>query len=113
MKEKEFEYLLSVLPPEPDKSCALYLLPRALDFVRERDNSEFGTAQMQKHLKTGYGKTIKVIDALIALCVIEIVIEKPRMYRVIVPKEELKYDVFYNSREIIEREEILGDEQKI
>ena len=50
MKDEGFEYLLSILPPGPDKSCALHLFPRALDFVRERD-SEFGTAQMQKHLK--------------------------------------------------------------
>ena len=50
MKDEGFEYLSSILPPEPDKSCALHLLPRALDFVRERD-SEFGTAQMQKYLR--------------------------------------------------------------
>ena len=112
MKDEGFEYLLSTLPSGPDKSCALHLLPRALDFVRER-NDEFGTAQMQKHLKTGYSKMIKIIDALIALCVIEIVIENPRMYRVIAPKEELEYDVFFNGWEEIGREEILDDEQKI
>ena len=50
MKDEGLEYLLSILPPGPDKSCALHLLPRVLDFVRERDG-EFGTAQMQKHLK--------------------------------------------------------------
>ena len=51
MKDEGFEYLLSILPPGPDKSCALHLLPRALDFVRERD-SEFGTAQIiQKALR--------------------------------------------------------------
>lgn len=41
MKNEEFEYLMSALPAGPDKSCALNLLPRALDFVRERD-TEFG-----------------------------------------------------------------------
>ena len=96
MKDEGLEYLLSILPPGPDKSCALHLLPRALDFVREMD-TEFGTAQMQKHLKTGYGKTVKVIDALIALCVIEIVEEKPRKYKRLCEKNEIQHDVFYNT----------------
>ena len=29
MKDEGFEYLLSILPPGPDKSCALHLLPHA------------------------------------------------------------------------------------
>ena len=96
MKDEGLEYLLSMLPTETDKSCALHLLTRALDFVRERD-SEFGTAQMQKHLKAGYGQTVKVIDALIALYVIEIVEEKPRKYKRLCEKNEIQHDVFYNT----------------
>ena len=95
MKDEVFEYLSSILPPEPDKSCALHLLPRALDFVRERD-SEFGTAQMQKYLKTGYGKTVKILDALVALCVIEVVEEKPIKYKRLTYKGLIEHDVFYN-----------------
>ena len=106
MKDEGFEYLLSILPPGPDKSCALHLLPRALDFVRERD-SEFGTAQMQKHLKTGYGKTVKILDALVALCVIEIVEEKPIKYKRLCEKSEIRY-----GREIIGRQEAKGYEEK-
>jgi hypothetical protein len=95
MKDEGFEYLMSVLPAGPDKSCALNLLPRALDFVRERD-SEFGTAQMQKHLKTGYGKTVKILDALVALCVIEVVKEKPIKYKRLAYKGLIEHDIFYN-----------------
>ena len=77
MKDEEFEYLMSVLPAGPDKSCALNLLPRALDFVRERD-TEFRTVDIQKHLKAEYAKVVKVIDAMLALCVLEITKESPR-----------------------------------
>ena len=105
MKDEGFEYLLSILPPGPDKSCALHLLPRALDFVRERDG-EFGTAQMQKHLKTGYGKTVKILDALIALCVIEALEEKPIKYKRLCEKSEIRY-----GREIIGRQEVKGYEE--
>ena len=90
------EGLLSILPPGPNKSCALRLLPRALDFVRERGD-EFVTAQMQKHLQTGYGKTVKILDALVALCVIEVVEEKPMKYKRICEKSEIEHDVFYNA----------------
>ena len=106
MKDEELEYLLSILPPGPDKSCVLHLLPRALDFVRDR-NGEFGTAQMQKHLKTGYGKTVKILDALVALCVIEIVEEKPIKYKRLCEKSEIRY-----GREIIGRQEAKGYEEK-
>jgi hypothetical protein len=105
MKDEGLEYLLSILPPGPDKSCALHLLPRALDFVRERD-SEFGTAQMQKHLKTGYGKTVKILDALIALCVLEVVEEKPIKYKRLCEKSEIRYD-----REIVGRQKVKGYEE--
>lgn len=95
MKDEEFEYLMSVLPAGPDKSCALNLLPRALDFVRERD-TEFGTADIQKFLKAGYGKVVKVIDAMIALCVIEITEERPRKYKRLCTKDEINHDIYYN-----------------
>ena len=95
MKDEGLEYLLSILPPGPDKSYALHLLPRSLDFVREMD-TEFGTAQMQKHLKTGYGKTVKILDALVALCVLEVVEEKPIKYKRLAYKGLIEHDIFYN-----------------
>ena len=95
MKDEEFEYLISVLPAEPDKICALNLLPRALDFVRERD-AEFGTVEIQKFLKAEYGKVVKVIDAMIAWCVIEVTEEKPRKYKRICEKDEINHDIYYN-----------------
>ena len=96
MKDDGLEYLLSLLPQEPDRSCALHLLPYALDFVREAEG-EFGTARLQKHLKTGYGKTVKVIDALIALCVLEIAEEKPRKYKRLCERGEISHDIYYNA----------------
>ena len=66
MKDEGLEYLLSILPPGPDKSCALHLLPRALDFVRAR-GGEFGTAQMQKrHTASGgdFKKPVYVIEKI-------------------------------------------------
>ncbi len=95
MKDKEFEYLMSMLPAGPDKSCALNLLPRALDFVRERD-AEFGTVEIQKFLGAEYGKVVKVIDAMLALCVIEITKESPRKYKRLCNKSEINHDIYYN-----------------
>lgn len=95
MKDEGFEYLMSVLPVGPDKTCALYLLSHALDFVRERD-TEFRTVDIHKHLKAGYGKVVKVIDAMIALCVIEITEERPRKYKRICTKDEINLDIYYN-----------------
>jgi hypothetical protein len=60
---------------------------------------------MQKHLKTGYGKTVKILDALVALCVIEIVEEKPIKYKRLCEKSEIRY-----GREIIGRQEAKGYE---
>lgn len=96
MKDEGFEYLMSVLPAGPDKSCALNLLPHALDFVRERD-TEFGTVDIQKFLKAGYGKVVKVIDAMLALCVIEVTEEKPRKYKRLCEKDEINHDIYYNA----------------
>ena len=106
MKDEGLEYLTSVLPAGPDKSCALNLLPRALDFVCERD-TEFDTADIQKFLKAGYGKVVKVIDALVAMCVIEVVEEKPIKYKRLCEKSEIRY-----GREIIGRQEAKGYEEK-
>ena len=77
-----------------DKKCALNFMYPALDFIREMGS--FKTSELQRHLKCGYGTVCQVIDALLVLCVIEIEKESPRMYRVIVPTEELEYDIFYN-----------------
>ncbi len=93
--EYTLDDVLAMFPTEPNRKCALHLLPSALDFVRKSD-TEFGTAQMQKHLKAGYGQTAKVIDALIALCVIEIAEEKPRKYKRLCEKSEIQHDVYYN-----------------
>ena len=106
MKDEGFEYLISVLPAEPDKTCALNLLPRALDFVRERD-TEFGTVDIQKFLKAGYGKVVQILDALVALCVIEVVEEKPIKYKRLCEKSEIRY-----GREIVGRQEVKGYEEK-
>lgn len=54
---------------EPDKTCALGAFVEALAFVR--DNELFSTIDMQKTLCCKYTTAIKVIDALLALCVVE------------------------------------------
>jgi hypothetical protein len=107
MKDEGFEYLMSVLPAGPDKSCALNLLPCALDFIRE--NEAFHTANLQRLLHTGYSRVIKVIDALLALGIIEIADEKERPIRYVraVLPEQLDVNVFYNGRV-----EESGDENK-
>ena len=51
---------------------------------------------MQKYLKTGYGKTVKILDALVALCVIEVVEEKPIKYKRLAYKGLIEHDIFYN-----------------
>ena len=78
--EYTLDDVLAMFPAEQNKKCALHLLPSALEFLRDTDG-EFGTAQIQKHLKTGYGQTVKVIDALVSLDAIEIVKESPRKYK--------------------------------
>ena len=54
---------------EPNKTCALELFLKSLDFVKDTD--EFKTAQLHRYLKCGYGTVSKVLDALCTLCVIE------------------------------------------
>ena len=70
------EYIVE-LPPGPDKSCALDPFLRSLAFVAQ--TSEFGTAQLQRYLKCGYGRVCKVIDALCSLYVIEISSPPPHL----------------------------------
>ncbi len=60
---------------EADKTCALEPFIKSLEFVKETE--EFKTAQLQRYLKCGYGTVCKVLDALRALCVIEIVSGPP------------------------------------
>lgn len=55
---------------EADKTCALEPFIKALDFVKEKD--EFKTVQLQRYLQCGYGTVCKVLDALCAICAIEI-----------------------------------------
>ena len=63
------EYVVE-LTDEPNKECALGQFLKSLDFLRERE--EFKTAQLQSYLKCGYGTVCKVLDALYAICAIEI-----------------------------------------
>ena len=58
------------LPDEINETCKLEFFMLSLDFVKEND--EFSTAEMQRHLKCGYGTVCKVLDALCAICVIKI-----------------------------------------
>ena len=69
---------------------------RALDFIRE--NETFHTANLQRFLHTGYSRVIKVVDALLALGIIEIADEKERPIRYVraVLPEQLDVNVFYN-----------------
>jgi hypothetical protein len=100
-------YLLQGIPRK-NPNCKLPLFMRALDFIRE--NESFRTVDLQRFLHTaGYGKVIKVIDALLALGIIEIADEKERPIRYVraVIPEQLDVNVFYNGR--VEEN---GDENK-
>ena len=68
------EYVVE-LTDEPNKECALGQFLKSLDFLRERQ--EFKTAQLQSYLKCGYGTVCKVLDALCAICAIEIISGPP------------------------------------
>ena len=92
MKDKVSE---SLLQGKAEKRCALSLLPRALDFVRVRD-TEFLTSELQKILGAGYGQTVKVIDAMIALCIIEVASEGPRRYKRVFKTDHIDHDIYYN-----------------
>jgi hypothetical protein len=62
-----------------DKSCALNQFMKSIDFVKQ--TKEFKMADIQRYLKCGYGTARKVVDALCALCVIEIVDEPLFKYK--------------------------------
>lgn len=61
-------------------TCALEEFNKSIDFVRGRE--EFCTADIQRHLKCGFGTVCKVLDALRALCVIEETASKSKGGRV-------------------------------
>ena len=62
-----------------DKTCALEQFMETLNFVNE--NEEFKLVDLQRYLGCRFGTVCKVRDALIVLCVIEMVEESPRKYR--------------------------------
>ena len=65
------------LPDEINETCKLEFFMLSLNFVKEND--EFSTAEMQRHLKCGYGTVCKVLDALCVLCVIEKISGSPSL----------------------------------
>ena len=72
------EFIVELLDEE-DKSCALEPFLQSLDFVK--NNEEFKLVDLQRYLQCGFGTACKVRDALIALCVIEMVEEPSRKYK--------------------------------
>ena len=80
MKDEGFEFLMAVLPPGPNKNPVLKEFLTSLSFIRDK-KEEFRTVELQRFLRCGYGTVCKVIDALLALCVIETIEERPRKYR--------------------------------
>ena len=74
---------------KPKKSSALNEFLLALSFIEAREEP-FRTLDLQRHLRCGYSTACKVIDALIALCIIEDAKSGvPRKYRIInSPKRE-------------------------
>ena len=93
--KSENNYLLQGIPRK-NPNCKLPLFMRALDFIRE--NEAFHIASLQRFLRTGYSRVIKVIDALLSLGIIEIADEKERPIRYVrtVLSEQLDVNVFYN-----------------
>ena len=73
------EEFMIELPDKEDKTCALEQFLQSLNFVKE--NEEFKLVDLQRYLQCGFGTACKVRDALVALCVIEMVEESPRKYR--------------------------------
>ena len=99
-------YLLQGIPKN-EQNFKLPIFMKSFDFLRE--NESFRTFDLQRFLHTGYSRVIKVIDALLALGIIDILDdgELPiRYYRSVIP-ELLNVNVFYNGR--IEEN---GDENK-
>lgn len=71
------EYTIE-LSDTPDKTNALPYFLDALTFLDGRE--EFTKAELQRHLKCGYGTVSKVLDALFVLCVVDKVIGTGNMY---------------------------------
>ena len=67
------------LPTEEDKTCALKQFLQSLDFVQE--NEEFKLVDLQRYLGCRFGAVCKVRDALVVLCVIEMVEGTSRKYK--------------------------------
>ena len=66
------------LPDTADKTNALSHFLAAVSFLEEKD--EFSKAELQRHLKCGYGTVSKVLDALIVLCVVDKIIGTSSVY---------------------------------
>ena len=65
---------------EENKTFKLNFLLTSLDYLREA--GEFTTADLQRHLKCGYGTVSRVLDALCLLNAIEKISGPPRpIYR--------------------------------
>ena len=73
------EEFMVELPDKEDKTCALEQFLEALNFVQE--NEEFKLVDLQRYLQCGFRTACKVRDALVALCVIEMVEESLCKYR--------------------------------
>jgi hypothetical protein len=73
------EEFIVELPTEEDKTCALEQFLQSLDFVQE--NEEFKLVDLQRYLGCRFGTVCKVRDALVDLCVVEMVKEPSRKYR--------------------------------
>ena len=72
------EFIVGLLNEE-DKTCALDQFMRALDFVKE--NEAFKLVDLQRYLQCRYGTACKVRDALVVLCVVEMVDAPSRKYK--------------------------------
>ena len=70
------EYVVE-LTDELDNTCKLEWFLESLKFVHEIE--EFKTSDLQRYLKCGYGTVCKVLDALCALCIIEIIEGPPNL----------------------------------
>ena len=73
------EEFIVELPNEEDKSCALEQFLQSLDFVQE--NEEFKLVDLQRYLGCRFGIACKVREALVDLCVVEMVKEPSRKYK--------------------------------
>ena len=93
-KEYTLEELFATSDHSITNSCGLKSFLNSLCFVREKE--EFSTAQLQRHLRCGYGKVSKVIDALVALRVIAATETRPKRYKRLVESSEIDHDIYYN-----------------